>query len=143
MRKKASVNTLVLFLITSILSCKVNQKISKSETEDALVKAMKWQEQNPIFAKAPTDWTNGAYYVGIVKAHESTKNNAFLEALQSMAIRNEWKPWERFYHADDIIIGYSYLYLKSIGETNVNILPTSNFIKDHLYKPHPWKYGLK
>lgn len=143
MSKKTYLYPLFLFLITSILSCKVNQKISKSETEDALVKAMKWQEQNPIFAKAPTDWTNGAYYVGIVKAHESTKNNAFLEALQSMAIRNEWKPWERFYHADDIIIGYSYLYLKSIGETNVNILPTSNFIKDHLYKPHPWKDGLK
>lgn len=95
--------------------------------------------EKSIFAKAPTDWTNGAYYAGVVKAHESTKNNAFLEALQSMAIRNQWKPWERFYHADDIIIGYSYLYLKSLGETNVDMEPTSNFIKDHLYKPYPRK----
>jgi unsaturated rhamnogalacturonyl hydrolase len=133
----------IVMLMTTVLSCKVNQKISKSETEDALVKAMKWQEKNPIFAKAPTDWTNGAYYVGVVKAHESTKNNTFLEALQSMAIRNQWKPWERFYHADDIMIGYSYLYLKSIGEKNVDMEPTSNFIKDHLYKPYPWKDGLK
>lgn len=142
-----------LFQITAFVlaifffqSCKVYQKVSDSEKsviKESMLKALKWQEANPIFAKAPTDWTNGAYYVGVVKAHEATKQDAFKDALTNMAKRNEWKPWERFYHADDIIISYSYLYLKSIGNADVNLVPTSNFIKDHLYKPYPWRDGLK
>ena len=134
------------FLLTtsSFQGCKVFQKaaITKSgTTHQAMLKAMQWQEANPIFAKAPTDWTNGAYYVGVVKAHEATKNMEYLGALKSMAIRNSWKPWERFYHADDMNICYSYLYLNTLGEANVDLAPTSAIIKDHLYKPYAWKNG--
>lgn len=135
----------IFFAIVSILACKIYSKPknnSQDSTQEAMLKALKWQELNPIFAKAPTDWTNGAYYLGVVKAHESTKNKAYLDALQSMAMRNDWKPWERFYHADDLNICFSYLYLNSLGSTNVNLDPTTNIIKDHLYKPHPWKNGL-
>ncbi|MGI9138758.1 MAG: glycoside hydrolase family 88/105 protein [Sediminibacterium sp.] len=129
-----------LFLPTIFQACIVVQKTTKSKTtQDAMLKAMQWQEAHPIFAKAPTDWTNGAYYVGVVKAHEATQKNEYLEALKSMAIRNNWKPWERFYHADDMNICYSYLYLNALGESHVNIVPTSVMIKDHLFKPYPWK----
>jgi rhamnogalacturonyl hydrolase YesR len=137
---------ILIFLIATIAlqGCKVFQKgaITKSATtHQAMLKAMQWQEANPIFTKAPTDWTNGAYYVGVVKAHEATKSKEYLGALQAMAIRNNWKPWERFYHADDMNICYSYLYLNTLGEANVDLAPTSSIIKDHLYKPYPWKNG--
>ena len=137
---------ILIFVIANfaLQGCKVFQKaaITKSgTTHQAMLKAMQWQEANPIFAKAPTDWTNGAYYVGVVKAHEATKNMEYLGALKSMAIRNSWKPWERFYHADDMNICYSYLYLNALGETNVDLAPTSAIIKDHLYKPYAWKNG--
>jgi rhamnogalacturonyl hydrolase YesR len=137
---------ILIFLIATIAlqGCKVFQKgaITKSATtHQAMLKAMQWQEANPIFTKAPTDWTNGAYYVGVVKAHEATKSKEYLGALQAMAIRNNWKPWERFYHADDMNICYSYLYLNTLGEANVDLAPTSTIIKDHLYKPYPWKNG--
>jgi rhamnogalacturonyl hydrolase YesR len=137
---------ILVFLIAaaSFQGCKVFQKtaITKSATtQQAMLKAMQWQEANPIFTKAPTDWTNGAYYVGVVKAHEATKSKEYLGALQAMAIRNNWKPWERFYHADDMNICYSYLYLNTLGEANVDLAPTSTIIKDHLYKPYPWKNG--
>jgi rhamnogalacturonyl hydrolase YesR len=137
---------ILIFLIATIAlqGCKVFQKgaITKSATtQQAMLKAMQWQEANPIFTKAPTDWTNGAYYVGVVKAHEATKSKEYLGALQAMAIRNNWKPWERFYHADDMNICYSYLYLNTLGEANVDLAPTSTIIKDHLYKPYPWKNG--
>jgi unsaturated rhamnogalacturonyl hydrolase len=137
---------ILIFLIATIAlqGCKVFQKgaITKSTTtHQAMLKAMQWQEANPIFTKAPTDWTNGAYYVGVVKAHEATKSKEYLGSLQAMAIRNNWKPWERFYHADDMNICYSYLYLNTLGEANVDLAPTSTIIKDHLYKPYPWKNG--
>jgi rhamnogalacturonyl hydrolase YesR len=137
---------ILIFVIANfaLQGCKVFQKaaITKSTTtHQAMLKAMQWQEANPIFAKAPTDWTNGAYYVGVVKAHEATKNMEYLGALKSMAIRNNWKPWERFYHADDMNICYSYLYLNALEETDVDLTPTSTIIKDHLYKPYVWKNG--
>ena len=109
--------------------------------QEAMVKALEWQEANPIFAKAPTDWTNGAYYTGVYKAHEATNSDVFLNALTQMAIRNEWKPWERFYHADDLTICSSYLYLESLGVDGVNLQPTDTIIHDHLYKPHTWRSG--
>lgn len=137
---------ILIFLIAAAAfqGCKVFQKTAMTKsgtTQQAMLKAMQWQEANPIFTKAPTDWTNGAYYVGVVKAHEATKNMEYLGALKSMAIRNNWKPWERFYHADDMNICYSYLYLNTLGETNVDLAPTSAIIKDHLYKPYAWKNG--
>lgn len=42
----------------SMESCKTISKIDKHSMESAMIKAMVWQEANPIQAKAPTDWTN-------------------------------------------------------------------------------------
>ena len=143
MKKKFKILVAIITTV-ALQGCFVFQKtgITKSATtQQAMLKAMQWQEANPIFTKAPTDWTNGAYYVGVVKAHEATKNMEYLGALKSMAIRNSWKPWERFYHADDMNICYSYLYLNALEETDVDLTPTSTIIKDHLYKPYVWKNG--
>ena len=140
--KKLFVYALVCFVFSQ--GCKVTQQNKKTEstiTKEAMLRAMSWQEANPIFAKAPTDWTNGAYYLGVTKAHQATKDKTFLDVLNAMAIRNAWKPWERFFHADDMNICYSYLYLHQQG-VQANLQPTENIIKDHLFKPHPWKDGV-
>lgn len=132
-------------LLGFIQSCATSTHISKNEKlsiETAMLKALEWQELNPIYAKAPTDWTNGAYYLGVTKAHQSTQNKIFLDALIAMANRNSWKPWERFYHADDLNISYTYLYLHSLGTPNADLNPTIQIIQDHLFKPHPWKNGI-
>jgi rhamnogalacturonyl hydrolase YesR len=106
-----------------------------------MIMALEWQEQHPIYAKAPTDWTNGAYYTGVYRAHQATADTNYLQALKAMSIRNEWKPWERYYHADDITICASYLYLNSLGLDGVDLQPTEAIIQDHLYKPHEWRDG--
>lgn len=132
--------TSFFILLIVAQSCKVSQKVNRVKTEEAMLRALKWQEIHPRQAKAPTDWTNGAYYTGVVKAHEATADINYLNALKDMAKRNNWQTWERFYHADDVAISYSYLYLKSIGE-DANLEPTHVFINDHFYKPHVWKTG--
>lgn len=137
---------LIIVICLGLNACKVSQKaqtVDQNATKEAMLKALKWQEANPIMAKSPTDWTNGVYYTGVSKAHQSTKDRTYADALKTMAIKNDWKPWERFYHADDIIISFSYLHLNSIGEPGVKLEPTVNIIKDHLYKPHEWKTAQK
>lgn len=142
--KKIYFISIILFVHCYLISCKTTQprnELHKEATQMAMMNAMIWQEANPIFAKSPTDWTNGAYYLGVVKAHQATKDKTYLNILNAMAVRNAWKPWERFFHADDMNICYSYLYLKSLG-LDANLHPTETIVQDHLYKPHPWKDGV-
>jgi rhamnogalacturonyl hydrolase YesR len=144
MKKKYS-GWFVLFLLVLNQGCKVSQHKFTPEAasiRQSMLRAMAWQEANPIYAKAPTDWTNGAYYLGVSKAHEATKDTAFLKALKQMAVINGWKPWERFYHADDMNICYSYLYLKRLGIPEANLQPSEKIINEHLYNAHPWKNGI-
>lgn len=138
---KSTIFAILIGLSISFLSCKTKTTPEKWSNQESMLMALKWQEANPIFAKAPTDWTNGAYYTGVYKAHQTTNNTAYLDALTQMAINNEWKPWERYFHADDLTICSSYLYLESIGVKEVDLAPTDTIIDQHLFKPHGWKSG--
>lgn len=135
--------TLLFLPFLLLQSCKTTSKINQVSIEASMVRALKWQEANPIHAKAPTDWTNGAYYTGVARAHQATNNEAFLTALKEMGARNNWQTWERFYHADDVAISYSYLYLQRIAPSLVDLQPTEDFIQDHLNKPHAWREGIE
>ncbi len=136
---------IALALLTpfALQACKANNEIKKRQpptvlqTETAMVKALAWQEANPIFRLSTRDWTNGAYYTGVAKAHESTKNPVFLTALTEMAKRNNWETDGRIRNGDDLAIGYSYLYLKSINLKDANIAPTVDYAKQHLAVKKP------
>ena len=132
--------TIFLFGILCVYTVSA-QQFDKKEIEKSMVLAMEWQEAHPIYALAPTDWTNGAYYVGVAKAHQVTKNAIFLAALKTMGYRNEWKPLYRTYHADDVAISYTYLYVNTTRQNLVNLVPTKEFLDTHLYESNKWKDG--
>lgn len=135
------VSNLFFAVIIFCTACSSVKTVNRSAVEHSMVKALAWQEANPIQAKAPTDWTNGAYYTGVAEAHEATGNSQFLQALTNMGTRNQWATYNRFYHADDVAISYAYLYLQSLEQPGVNLAPTAAFLQDHLHKPHPWRDG--
>ena len=99
--------TYALLLVATLAlfnACKTPVSVgsaSKATIEQAMLKALAWQEANPIQAKAPTDWTNGAYYTAVMKAHQATKNQAYYDAMLNMGKRNQWKTYDRLFHADD------------------------------------------
>jgi unsaturated rhamnogalacturonyl hydrolase len=139
---------IILLLSISIVlvnnSCKTTAGISqtnKPEIEQKLLKALAWQEANPIQAKSPTDWTNGAYYTGVMKAHQNTNNQAFYDAMLAMGKRVKWQTWERLFHADDVVISNAYLHLKKLGNSEVDLTATDKFIQAHLFEPQDWKVG--
>jgi unsaturated rhamnogalacturonyl hydrolase len=134
----------VILLFLSLQACKTTAHLgssSKSSIQQAMFKALVWQEANPIQAKAPTDWTNGVYYTGVMKAHQATGHQAYYDAMLNMGRRNKWQTWERLYHADDVTISNVYLYLKKLREKEVDLAPTEKFIQAHLYEPQDWKIG--
>lgn len=134
---------ILLILCSALLlmgSCQTPAE-EKWDNLEAMTKALEWQEDHPICAKSPRDWTNGAYYTGVYRAHDATQSPCYMEALEEMARENEWRPYERYFHADDLVICTPYLYLKSEGVANADILPAAQIINQHIYKSHRWKRG--
>jgi len=150
--KKSIITLLGVF---ALFSCSVSQKavaqkdtdvsvvIDKKASKKAMIKALEWQEAHPIFALHPTDWTAGAYYTGVARAHKATKNMMYMAFLKNQAIKNNWQTFKRLHHADDVAISYSYLYMtKAERRRNfVDLEPTKNFLDAHLYEEDSWKLG--
>ena len=146
MLKKSILN---LSAILTLFSCTVAQNtvaqsdLNPNEIKKSMVKALEWQEAHPIFAIAPTDWTAGAYYTGVAKAHQATKDQVYMAALKNQGYWNKWETYTRIHHADDIAISYSYIYVDMTTKRKnfVNLEPTKKFIDGHLYEDDIFKAG--
>lgn len=146
MVQKSIFKTLALVALVNFAVCEnsfAQNVFDKSTIESSMIKALEWQESHPIYADSPTDWTAGAYYTGVARAHAATKNQIYEAALKNQGYRNNWKTYKRVYHADDVAISYSYLYLDmTLGRKNfVDLKPTVNFLNSHLFESNDWKEG--
>ncbi len=119
------------------------QSMDKAKVKASMIKAFEWQEAHPIFAIAPTDWTAGAYYTGVARAHHATKDMMYMAALKNQGYWNNWQTFNRLHHADDVAISYSYLYIDMVGgrANFVDLEPTKKFLNAHLYEDDVWKAG--
>jgi len=143
MNKTFKFNSLKLVLFIFFLPTIQHFSAAKPTNNEAMVKAMEWQQQHPIFASAPTDWTNGVYYLGMTKAYQATKDPKYLAAIKAFGYENKWKPNIRTYHADDITIAYSYIFASTTRSEVVDLEPTKKWIDTHLYEPNQWKNSTK
>ncbi|SNR70869.1 Rhamnogalacturonyl hydrolase YesR [Lutibacter agarilyticus] len=142
---------LKLVVLVTIFSISIVQKstaqdaLDKAAIEASMIKALEWQEAHPIFALAPTDWTEGAYYTGVVRAHKTTKDQIYMAALKNQAYWNNWQTYTRLHHADDVAISYSYIYIGMNDKRKgfVDLEPTKNFLDAHLYEDDVWKQGTR
>ena len=142
---------LTIVAVFALFNCSVAQKtvvknnadVDNNQIKKSMIKALEWNETHPIIAIAPTDWTNGAYYVGVVRAHKATKDMMYMAALKNQGYWNNWQTFKRIHHADDVTISYSYLYVDMTdGRKNfVDLEPTKNFLDGHLYANDEWKAG--
>ncbi|PQV51496.1 rhamnogalacturonyl hydrolase YesR [Jejuia pallidilutea] len=142
MKSKTNIYIPLTFFLITFLNTFGQKVLDKKKIEIAMVKAMEWQEQHPIFESSPTDWTNGAYYTGVTRAHMATGNQLFLAALKNMGHNNDWQTSTRYFHADDLIISYPYLYLRNkLWKGLVDTKPTETFIQKHIFEPNKWRDG--
>ena len=149
---KKSIFTIFALALT-LFSCSVSQNavaqkssdLDKTAIKKSMIKALEWQEAHPIFAIDPTDWTAGAYYTGVVRAHKSTKDMMYMAALKNQAVKNNWQTYKRRHHADDVAISYSYLYISKAEKRRnfVDLEPTKKFLDAHLYEDDVWKQGTR
>ncbi len=64
------------------------------------------------------DWTNAAFYTGVMAHWKTTGNRKYLDQMISFAEEVEWKPGPRLLHADDHVIGqvYAEIYMHEKDE---------------------------
>ncbi len=73
--------------------------------------AADWQLAHPS-THAPYDWTQAAFYTGVMAFGTVTDDGKYLAAMRMMGEQNQWRPGLRPGHADDyaVIATYAQLY---------------------------------
>jgi rhamnogalacturonyl hydrolase YesR len=74
--------------------------------------------------RSARSWQQGAFYVGLTALAERSKSERFREAILSHGRSQKWRPGDRTYHADDQVIGQSYLWASMHGAGPDAIVPT-------------------
>ncbi len=105
--------------------------------KSVMEKTTEWQLKNP--KHAPNDWTNGAFYAGVYAAWETTKSKDIYKALMDMGNETQWRPYRRWYHADDVAICQTYIDMYRKEKKQEMIQPTIDTIKIFMEKPYPTK----
>lgn len=129
---------LMIFCFSSTLPA---QKPSDKAIKKSMLKAYKWQQKNPNHAL--NDWTNGAYYIGMTKAYQSTENKAYQKGLKSMGESLDWMPGKRWYHADDITICQSFIYMNVNGVEGANLKPTVAVLDRVMSEEYDWNNDIR
>jgi rhamnogalacturonyl hydrolase YesR len=99
----------LLLLINSKVLCQSqgNDVFKRDYIKKTMLRVTDWQLKNP--KHLPTDWTNGAFYAGVVAAYKTTKSKTIRDSLFALGQRTGWKPGARYDHADDIAISQTYI----------------------------------
>lgn len=108
------------------------QNVSHDQFSDGYIKSMmlkvtEWQLKNPNHG--PTDWTNGAFYAGVVAAYNTTRSKWILDSLMALGQRTGWKTGRRYDHADDIAISQTYIDLYRIKKDRQMIQATIDTVQ--------------
>lgn len=104
-----------------------NDVFKKKYIKSIMLKVTTWQLNHP--KHAPTDWTNGAFYAGVVAAQKATKSKLIQDSLLALGLRTNWEPGRRYDHADDIAISQSFIDLYRIKKGLEKIQPTIDTVQ--------------
>ncbi len=109
---------ITLFLLTCILGTQVYaQRIpAKSQTKKEMKAVADWQIKNLDTRKyGALNWVNATFYLGLTRwaeiAEQTDRNTSYYQWLLNIGEENHWRVAKRFYHADDICIGQTWLSL--------------------------------
>ena len=137
--KISNIFILVAVFVNATLS--QAQEIKPTEVAKVMEKVADWQIEHyqDLYSGRPTphhplDWTNGALYVGMVKWAAMADEDKYYKWLKDIGEKNEWKLYQRVYHADDQAVGQLYIELYRKYKDETMIEPTKerfNFIMLH------------
>jgi rhamnogalacturonyl hydrolase YesR len=106
----------------SALNAADGPKPTRNTTLEIMQKVANWQLAHPS-QHAPTEWTCGALYTGMMALGDLSADPRFRDAMMSVGRTNQWKLGARVYHADDYCVGQTYCELFSLYHDPAMIAP--------------------
>src|SRR5262245_50414864 len=86
-------------------------------------------------SKDAKSWEQGAFWVGMTHLADASGNKKYADAILAMGRANQWQPGPRTYHADDHVIGQSYLWAAKHGAGPEAIAPLKATFDSILARP--------
>ncbi len=104
--------------------------VEKAAILKVMSAAAGWQIAHPS-THAPYDWTQAAYYTGMMAFARVTDDSKYLGAMRAMGVANQWRPGLRPGHADDYAVAatYAQLYMR---DRDAKIIAPSRALFDFL-----------
>ena len=130
--KKTVTLALLIFLVLPGFS--FEQIFRKKYIKKAMTTTALWQLAHPNHEL--DDWTNGAFYAGIMAAYETVHSKELYRAMIDMGETNGWKPGARLHHADDYAICQTYIDLYRLEKDQRMIQPTIDSVNKWISTPY-------
>ena len=83
----------------------------------------------------PRSWEQGAFWLGLTHLADVSTDKRFRAAILAMGRGNQWQLGPRTYHADDHVIGQSYLWAATHGAGAEALAPLKTTFDSILAKP--------
>jgi rhamnogalacturonyl hydrolase YesR len=106
-----------------------------ADTATAMRRVFDWQAAHPWSARHPVDhrwgtrgWVEGALLTGVMEAYRATHDSVYLDYARATAETNGWQPGPRPQHADDQIVGQTYLELDALDPSAAHVAPIKKTI---------------
>jgi rhamnogalacturonyl hydrolase YesR len=123
---------------------------SPARDRAAILKVMSaaadWQLDHPS-THEPWDWTQAAFYTGVMAFSGLTDNPRYIDAMKAMGVRNQWRPGLRPGHADDYAVVATYARLYERERDKLMIAPALalfNFLAARRYdEPLAWGNAIE
>lgn len=114
-----------LVVALSILACAVTHaEPARKDVLKLAAKVADWQlahldgahvTHQKEESRDPKSWEQGAFWVGMTHLADVSNEKRFRDAILAMGHANQWQLGPRIYHADDHVIGQSYLWAATHG----------------------------
>lgn len=85
--------------------------------------------------RSPRSWQQGAFYAGLTALAERSESPRFRDAVLAHGRSTDWQLGDRRYHADDHVIGQSYLWAAAHGAGPAAIAPLRKRFDEILAAP--------
>jgi unsaturated rhamnogalacturonyl hydrolase len=94
-----------------------------------------WQLAHPS-AHEPWEWTQAAFYTGVMALATVSDDPKYLGAMRAMGERNQWRPGLRPGHADDYAVIATYARLSQIDRDKRMLAPALALFNFLLTRPY-------
>ena len=120
------VSTFTLATTSPTVAQPASAPFSADISRPAVVRIMKaaadWQLAHPS-AHAPYDWTQAAFYTGVMALAGLPDGAKYADAMRTMGDKNQWRPGLRPGHADDYAVVATYAQLHRLDKDAKQIAP--------------------